>query len=119
MPKLSVFSAAKKTKPNPTSRDTIVWDDHVRQLGLRTRDGKKTWIVQTRVDGKTKRRTLGSEADVLVYQARVLAQQKLDQLQQTYARSNPLVSMEDFANICLEDCIDCIAPCFLDTLRVH
>lgn len=104
MPKLSVSSAVKK-RPIPTARDNIVWDDQVRQLGLRTRDGKKTWIVQTRVDSKTKRRTLGSEADVMVCQARVLAQRTLDQLQQTYARTNPLVGMEDFANICLEDCI--------------
>jgi len=105
MPKLSVSSAVKSTRHNPTSRDVIVWDDHVKQLGLRTRDGKKTWIVQTRVDGKTKRRTLESDDGVSAYQARILAQQTLDELKQTNARSNPFVHMEDFANICLEDCI--------------
>ncbi len=37
--------------------DFVVWDAVLSQLGRRVRKSRETWIVQTRVNGKTKRRT--------------------------------------------------------------
>ncbi|MBL1435921.1 MAG: hypothetical protein COB08_006950 [Rhodobacteraceae bacterium] len=58
--------------------DYVVWDEVLSQLGRRVRQTRETWIVQTRVDGKTKRRTLGACGEIRVEAA--LAQAYLDEL---------------------------------------
>ncbi len=50
---------AVKVLPVPKD-DYVVWDDVLSKLGRRVRKPRETWIVQTRVGGKTKRRTLGA-----------------------------------------------------------
>ena len=54
---------AKKLPPIPAgynSDDYIFFDERLQGFGLRVRDGRRTWIAQFRVRGKTKRRTLGA-----------------------------------------------------------
>jgi integrase len=54
---------AKKLPPIPAgynSDDYIFFDEKLQGFGLRVRDGRRTWIVQYRVRGKTKRRRLGA-----------------------------------------------------------
>lgn len=83
--------------------DVISWDSEVKELGVRFRGDSITWIVQTRVDGRTRRRTLGSETIVSKQQARSLAREVLDELHCRSVRSNPSMTVEDFARIFLID----------------
>ena len=53
--------------------ERVIWDDVIQCLGQRTRGARKTWIVQTRIDGKTRKRTLGSASEITVSHARELA----------------------------------------------
>ncbi len=39
--------------------DFVTWDTEVSALGLRNRLGRESWIVQTRIDGRSIRRVLG------------------------------------------------------------
>ena len=104
---MSKLYAAKKPQFQPQvtpKNDTVVWDDEVKELGLRHRGKSVTWIVQTRVDGRTKRRTLGSASTILVEQARILAQEVLGEIHSKSVRSNPAMTVNEFARIFLADC---------------
>ena len=83
--------------------DHVVWDDQVRQLGLRTQNGARRWIVQTRINGKTKKRTLGRADDIHLSQARILATECLAQLQTAHQHIDPAISIDDFALVFLQD----------------
>jgi len=103
---MSKLYTAKKPlfEPNVSpEEDVISWDSEVKELGIRYRGNSITWIVQTRVDGRTRRRTLGSETIVSTQQARSLAREVLDELHCRSVRSNPSMSVEDFARIFLID----------------
>ena len=103
---MSKLYTAKKPQfqPRVTPKyDTVVWDEDVKELGLRRRGNSVTWIVQTRVDGRTKRRTLGSASAILVEQARVLALEVLGELHFKSVRSNPSMPVKEFARIFLAD----------------
>jgi len=57
---------------NPKS-ETIDWDWNCPGLGVRSRGSLSTWIVQWRVDSKTKKRTLGRYEEITRDKARGLA----------------------------------------------
>ena len=77
--------------------DFVVWDDLLSQLGRRVRKSRETWIVQTRVEGKTKRRTLGACCEIKVEAARVLAQAYLDELTNPNAVAQGDTTLAEFA----------------------
>ena len=104
---MSKLYTAKKPQFQPRvtpKNDTVFWDQDVKELGVRRRGNSVTWIVQTRVDGRTKRRTLGSASAILVEQARVLALEVLGELHFKSVRSNPSMQVKEFARIFLADC---------------
>ncbi len=84
--------------------DFVVWDDALSQLGRRVRKSRETWIVQTRVEGKTKRRTLGACGEIKIEAARVLAQAYLDELTNPNAVAQGDTTLAEFAERFLEDC---------------
>ncbi len=86
---------ASKMLPVPKD-DYVVWDDVLSQLGRRVRKSRETWIVQARVEGKTKRRTLGVCGEIKVEAARVLAQAYLDELTRVWTQLHHCL----MANIC-------------------
>ena len=96
--------------------DYVVWDDVLSQLGRRVRKARETWVVQTRVDGKTKRRTLGACSKIKVEAARVLAQAYLDQLTKPDSEASDDTTLADFAEQFLQDCRGQWKPA---TLRGH
>lgn len=59
--------------------DYVIWDDEVAGLGKRVRATKSVWLCQSRVDGKTKRKTLGNCQTVTLEQARAMATAWLEQ----------------------------------------
>jgi integrase len=71
MPKPTANRAQNQTGRTPV--ETVIWDAEVPKLGLRTRHKRQTWIVQWRVDGKTKKQTLGALAEMSREAARFLA----------------------------------------------
>jgi integrase len=52
--------------------DVIKWDDKLPGFGLRTRDGKRTWVYQYKLDGKNYRLKLGGP-ELSLKQARDIA----------------------------------------------
>jgi len=56
---------ASKMLPVPKD-DYVLWDDVLSQLGRRVRKSRETWIVQARVEGKTKRGTLGACGEMVI-----------------------------------------------------
>lgn len=63
-------AAAQKRPPLPAPdadtalTDFITWKDELPALGLRNRFGRENWIAQTRIDGRTTRRTLGTASSL-------------------------------------------------------
>ncbi len=94
---------ASKMLPVPKD-DYVVWDDVLSQLGRRIRKSRETWIVQTRVEGKTKRRTRGACGEIKVEVARVLAQTYIDELCKTAVGESGDITLAEFAERFLEDC---------------
>lgn len=82
-------------------QETVDWDREVSQLGLRSRAGRQTWIVQWREHGRTKKKTLGLAQELTVELDRELAKSILVPPQPPATRTNWTVS--EFANVNLED----------------
>ena len=90
-----------KVLPVPKD-DYVVWDEVLSQLGRRVRKTRETWIVQTRIDGKTKRRTLGACGEIKVDAARALAHAYLDELTKPGSEASADITLADFAAQFLE-----------------
>src|SRR5690554_2033869 len=99
-----------KSLPVPTDKGQVFhWDSETRGFGLRiTSAGAKSWIVQGRVNGKTRRYTLGPFELLAADDARKRAQAKLlemydgkdpqDEKKTLKAKRNTLGEvMEDYA----------------------
>lgn len=63
--------------PLPDSGQMLIWDDHAKGFGLRLTPGGKTYIIQGRVNGKTRRVSLGRHGIITTEQARKKALQAL------------------------------------------
>ena len=72
----------QKVSSNQTlDQDRFEWDDIETGLGLRYRSGRKpTWYLQTRIEGKTVRRSLGPLDDLSLAEAREIARETRDEL---------------------------------------
>jgi integrase len=108
-----------------SARETVAWDDAVKGLGLRKRGGSRRWIVQTRVDGRTVRRTLGSSAVLTLDDARAAARQVLQELRGAAPKSEAFApppprpadaTVAEFASRWLTDCAQSWKP---STRRRH
>src|SRR3954454_16752952 len=78
-------AAARSLKPPGGKSEASLWDRTVRGFGARAqltgRGVGRTWIVQTRVDGCTKRVRIGDVAVLSIQEAREVARTRLAQLQ--------------------------------------
>jgi len=107
----------RNVKVLPVQKDDYaVWDEILSQLGRRVRKNRETWIVQTRVDGKTKRRTLGACGEIKVEAARALAQACLEELTKPNSSASGDATLAEFAERFLGDCQGQWKPA---TLRGH
>ena len=63
--------------PFPTSGQPLIWDDELKNFGLRISPTKKTYIVQGRVHGISRRISLGEHGVITLQDARKKAKQML------------------------------------------
>jgi integrase len=84
--------------------DYVIWDDEVAGLGKRVRATKSVWLCQSRVDGKTKRKTLGDCQTIKLEQARAMATAWLDQFIDRAEDELAGVTLEHFVERYLNDC---------------
>ncbi len=102
---------ARNSGQTPTG-DSFEWDDQVSGLARRARaNGKATWVVQWRTDGRTVRRTLG-DIDQLTREAAREAARRLRGLDVPSAMAP---SVAAFAATALRDCAGRWKPGTLET----
>lgn len=84
--------------------DYVILDDEVTGLGKRVRATKSVWLCQSRVDGKTKRKTLGDCQTIKLEQARAMATAWLDQFNERSEDDLAGITLERFVERYLNDC---------------
>lgn len=71
----------QETRKKPTSKDRFEWDGVEPGLGIRFRAGRNpTWYLQTRIEGKSVRRSLGPLHDLSLADAREIARDARNEL---------------------------------------
>ena len=101
-----------KTRTNfhdANSPDRFEWDDAEPGLGIRYRSGRKpTWYFQTRINGKSTKRSLGPVSELSVAEAREMARRERGEHSgatppPTRAPTPPKSSLAEFAERYLRD----------------
>ena len=113
--KLHLVESKADTKRS-RKKDLFLWDSKVPQLAERRKGDARSWIVQTRVNGKTIRRKIGNFGDVSLKAARAMALAQLAELENTASEVSGSVSIKDFAHRFLADCAHQWKP---STLKGH
>ena len=67
-------------KPVPGKESTYLWDDKVRGLALRVREGSKTFFLKAKIKGRTRWIRIGRWGEITLTQARKVARQKLAEI---------------------------------------
>ena len=81
VPTLKLSKPVVERLPIPAKGQALYWDTTLRGFGVRvTAEGKRTYIVQHRVAGRTVRATVGQHGHFMTDEARREAQGKLGQL---------------------------------------
>ena len=83
-PELDASEAVAKIPELPPKKDIVAWDDELRGFGVRFKpSGAGAYIIQYRnAEGRSKRLTLGSVAELTPEEARKLARAKLSSVAQ-------------------------------------
>ena len=76
--KLSKGTVTALTADKP---DCVVWDDTLPGFGVRIRAGKKSWLVQYRINGQQRREKLGDVRQVSLDDARSIARKRFAQIE--------------------------------------
>ena len=111
-----VKSIAKQVSKKAKNSEHVEWDSEVSGLGLRVRSKQRTWIVQARVSGKSRKVTLGRIEELSKEAARQKARAVLSDWKQT---TTPVILSEtvlDFSERFLNECAGQWKPA---TLRAH
>lgn len=93
-----------------TVSEFVEWDDQVIGLGKRLRTtSAPRWIVQTRVEGRSRKRVLGDADAISLIDARLAAIKLLERIKANQPEEvadapNPLATVEEFAERFLADC---------------
>ncbi len=93
-----------------TVSEFVEWDDEVIGLGKRLRTASAPrWIVQTRVEGRSRKRVLGDADAISLIDARLAAIKLLEKIKANQPEEvadapNPLATVEEFAKRFLADC---------------
>lgn len=93
-------------RPERRPSDGIDWDPDLPGLGLRTRCGRQSWVIQYRKKGRSTRRTLGAPPSMTRDAARIAARERLALRGAPVARAEPphdaTTRFEDFLPIFLK-----------------
>ena len=96
--------------------DHVAWDTDVTGLGLRHRDGRRTWIVQTRVNGRSRKKTLGTADGLDLSAAREMAREVIAAWQSGQGLTSSDHRLDRFAKRFMADCAGQWKP---STIRSH
>ena len=100
--------------PAPAIGERVLWDDEVRGLGLRLRQGMSpTWIYRRRGEGRLVKRTLAQADAMSLDQARAAAVA----LGNTETTGRVEVSLHEFAATFMRDCAGRWKPATIDNHR--
>lgn len=78
LPKLTKRFVDTLRPPAPAATDLFYWDEEIKGFGIRVKSsGVKSYLVQYRQDGKSRRMTLGKHGTLTTDEARKLARQRL------------------------------------------
>lgn len=92
----------------PAGKDYVLWDDEIPGFGLRVyASGKKSYVIQYRADGRSRRFTLGLHGPLTAEDARKLAKAKLGDVAQG---ENPA---EEKATICRDPSLNELCDLYL------
>lgn len=80
MPTAKLNAATIRDLPNPETGQKIIFDTALPGFGIRVTPGAKTFIVQARVNGRTRRTTIGSSTAFTADEARREAKKMLGQM---------------------------------------
>ena len=98
-------------------KDTFHWDSKVPQLAERRKGKSRSWVVQTRVNGKTVRRKIGNFGEVSLKAARAMALVQLAELENATSSVSSSISVAIFASRFLADCAHQWKPATLEGHR--
>lgn len=98
-------------------KDTLLWDSKVPQLAERRKGDARSWVAQTRVNGKTIRRKIGNFGDVSLKAARAMALSQLVEFENEARDVSRSISIKDFAQRFLADCAHLWKPSTLEGHR--
>ena len=67
--------------PDPAKADEVVWAKGMAGFGVRLRGGRKSWIIQYRIHGRQRRKSLGDVHKVELDAARRIAKQRFAKIE--------------------------------------
>ncbi|OUS06313.1 hypothetical protein A9Q96_10090 [Rhodobacterales bacterium 52_120_T64] len=111
-----VKSVAKPVSQKSKSSEYVEWDSKVSGLGLRVRSKQRTWIVQARVSGKSRKVTLGRIEELSKDEARQKARTVLLDWKQGAMPVDLSETVQEFGTRYLNECAGQWKPA---TLRAH
>ena len=125
--KLTKGAVAALTSDKP---DQVFWDDELPGFGVRLRDGKKSWLLQYRANGKSRREKLGDIRQVAIEAARSIARQRFaaielgrdpsaERTEAKAAAAAPVLTFGAVADRYLADKDGTVRPKTLHELRRH
>lgn len=98
-------TAIQKRLPSSSSKsEEVIWDSEVKGLGLRKRGTVGTWIIQVRIDGKSRKKTLGDAKVLTVEMARLEAANMIRTWTGNTVEIDSTISVATFAERYLRDC---------------
>ncbi|MEH6478036.1 MAG: tyrosine-type recombinase/integrase [Sneathiella sp.] len=78
MPKLIKRNVDLASLPQPGEKDIMLWDDEIKGFGIRIKHtGVKSYLIQYRREGRSRRLTLGKHGTITAEEARQLAKEHL------------------------------------------
>lgn len=96
--------------------ESVSWDSEVPGLGLRTRGDKITWIIQTRVEGRSRKKSIGSAEITSRDQARLEASALINSWTSSEDANTQPCTVAEFADRYISDCTGQWKPA---TLKAH
>lgn len=94
----------KRLPSRSPKSEEVIWDTEVKGLGLRKRGTVETWIIQVRIDGKSRKKTLGDADALSVEVARLEAANLIRVWTGGIVEIDETITVAAFAERYLRDC---------------
>lgn len=124
--KIKLTKIAVDKLPHPASGQVLVWDSDLVGFGIRLTPGSKTYIVQGRVNGKSRRVALGKHGIITADNARKNARDTLagfdkglDPVEEGKRITALSVTLREVADAYISDRGDKLRPATVDNINKH